>query len=329
MHASLRTALTLGALALITTASAKPDPYGKATLGMADVDGRLAVDAPISVGGLSLYPVIDRNASEIDAVFATVGEAMDRGTLKVDEDGSGSVSQLTVDNFGDEPILAIAGDVFFGGNQDRMIARDVVIPPNTQNVPIAVHCVERGRWEAGGDFAYGGRAEIALARAVQTAGSQDVTWATVTKLNAGKAAYVKSQGGDASRLSPSTETYRASMTGIPQAHATALTLMQELAQREHVVGVVVAYGGRVVASEIYSHPAQFSRHRSAAVAAVALEATSQPLRGAAPSSEVAALFLRDAVHAMDPTPQFRGEHTVSVATRSADGGLVRMASYAR
>ncbi|MCO4743808.1 MAG: hypothetical protein KC912_03400 [Proteobacteria bacterium] len=329
MHIALRSTLAIGMLTLVTAASAKPDPWGKATQGMADVDGRLAVDAPIQVGGLALYPVVDQRASEIDAAFATVGEAMERGALKVDEQDGGTVNQLVVDNYGDEPILALAGDVFFGGNQDRMIAHDVIIPPHSQSVPLAVHCVERGRWEAGGDFAYGGRAELTLSKAVQTAASQDVTWATVSKLNAGKAAYVSSRGGDASKLSPSTETYRASLTALPEAHATARALMLELAKRERVVGVVVAYGGRVVASEIYSHPAQFARHRNGAVAAVALEATSRPLRGESPPPQIAAAFLRDAVHAMEPTERFEGEHTVSVATRAPSGGLIRMASYAR
>lgn len=324
-----RTAVAFALLGLISAASAgKPDPWGKSSAGAADVNGRFSVDAPLTVGELAVYPVIDQATAELDLTYASVGEAMSHGALKVDEmAGGGSVDTLQVHNFGDEPILALAGDVFFGGNQDRIITRDVVIPPHSTSVPIAVHCVEQGRWQAGGDFAYGGRAELALSRAVQTSASQDVTWATVSKLNASKASWASHRGQDAARFAPSTDTYRASMSAGSDAHSTVLSLMQELAQRERVVGIVVAYGDRVVASEVYSHPVQFARHRDATLAAIVLEATAQPLSGEAPPATVAASFLRDAVGSADADPT--GRHTVSVATRGSEGEFVRLASYAR
>lgn len=325
-----RTTALFALAGVLAAGAAKPDPWGKSTDDMAEVNDRFAIDTPLTVGELAVYPVVDRAAAEIDLTYASVGEAMAAGALKVDEttDG-GTVGTLNVHNFSDEPILAIAGDVFFGGNQDRIITRDVVIPPRSVDVPIAVHCVEQGRWQAGGDFAYGGRAELALSRAVQTASSQDVTWATVSRLNAGKATWAKDRGLDASAYAPSTDTYRASMQAVPEAHATALALMAELAERERVVGIVVAYGDRVVASEVYSHPAQFARHREATLAAVALEATSRPLSGETPSPLVAAAFLRDAVQSVGPARRSTGEHTVSVATRGTEGEFVRLAAYAR
>ncbi|TNE84178.1 MAG: hypothetical protein EP330_30635 [Deltaproteobacteria bacterium] len=315
---------------ILVASAGKPDPWGKHADGMADVNGRFAIDAPLTVGELAVYPVVDRAAADLALTYASVGEAMAAGALKVDElqDGA-SVNTLQVDNFGDEPILLLAGDVFFGGNQDRIITRDVVVPAHTEDVPIAVHCVEQGRWQANGAFAYGGRAEVALSRAVQTAASQDVTWSTVSKLNSQKAVWATSAGRDARQFAPSTDTYQASMRAMPEAHATALSLMQELARRERVVGIVVAYGDRVVASELYSHPAQFARHRDASLAAIALEATSRPLSGEAPSPTIAAAFLKDAVDSLDAGPRANGEHTVSVATRGVSGEFVRLASYAR
>ncbi len=40
----------------------------------------------------------------------------------------------------------LGGEVIQGGKQDRMIARDFLVIPNSGKVDIAVYCVEHGRW---------------------------------------------------------------------------------------------------------------------------------------------------------------------------------------
>jgi len=62
--------------------------------------------------------------------------------------GSGaSVGTLVIDNKGDLPILVCAGTLVKGGNQDRQIGEDFVIP-SAQAVPVEAFCVEASRWTA-------------------------------------------------------------------------------------------------------------------------------------------------------------------------------------
>lgn len=305
------------------------DPWAKTLPGAMPVGDRLAIEAPIVAGEVAVFPVVDRAPAGEATTYAAVGEAMTRGTLKIDEvGGSGAVGQLLVHNFGDEPVLALAGDVVFGGNQDRIIAHDVIIPPHTDDQLISVHCVEQGRWASSGSFAYGGRAETALARAVQGKDSQEDTWATVAHLNEAKATWALSNGQDATSYAPSTGTYRASLQRMPEVRATALSMMQELARRERVVGIVVAHGGQVVASELYVHPAQFARHGEAALVAAAVSAVHGSGRGSVPTTAHAADFLAASLRALAEPHQASSGRPIAVSSHDADGSFVRMASYA-
>ena len=59
---------------------------------------------------------------------------------------SNSVNRLYVVNRSGKPLYLMAGEIVFGGDQDRIIAEETIIPPTEKPVPIAVFCVEQGRW---------------------------------------------------------------------------------------------------------------------------------------------------------------------------------------
>src|SRR5262249_9072314 len=92
----------------------------------------------------------------------------------------GSVNNLTVENRSSEYELFIQeGDIIKGGQQDRLIAVDMLLPPKSGVVPLPVHCVEQGRWSRrGGEavtqfnksdkFAVGNGLRLANASAQQT-----------------------------------------------------------------------------------------------------------------------------------------------------------------
>ncbi len=76
--------------------------------------------------------------------YLTLADAMKQDVVKVKE--TGSVNQLSIDNKSDHYIFIHSGDIVKGGKQDRTIAMDVIIPPNTKDVPLESFCVESGRW---------------------------------------------------------------------------------------------------------------------------------------------------------------------------------------
>src|SRR6202007_3273244 len=87
-----------------------------------------------------------------DAVVAEQGSYLRRtredggGTTSY---GSAQVNQLVLINRGKRPLLLLAGEVVSGGKQDRIIAKDRIIPIGAKPLPLDVFCVEHSRWTNG------------------------------------------------------------------------------------------------------------------------------------------------------------------------------------
>lgn len=58
---------------------------------------------------------------------------------------SGSVNTLIAKNISTDTIFIMAGEVVKGGKQDRVIGKDVVIPPGKE-INLSAFCVEKNRW---------------------------------------------------------------------------------------------------------------------------------------------------------------------------------------
>jgi len=278
-------------------------------------DTHLSLGAAVSWGGLTVWPVIDARADKRPSGdYTTLARALAEGTLAVKEMGSGgSVPQLMVHNTGKQTVLLTAGEVLQGGQQDRVLVKDVVLPPSPEPVPVAVNCVEQGRWSPGAtgiSFGYGGRGEVTLTRTVQAEKSQGATWATVAQLNAAKAKVVG--GPDAAELAPSSGTYMASLdqeTVRRHVEAGLAVLEPGFAGLQLVVGLVVAVDGKVRNAELYGHPSLFDKARADTLRGAALEAVSLDVHdkaASAPADQVAVLFLREALTAQQVAEEAEG-----------------------
>ncbi len=64
-----------------------------------------------------------------------------------------SVNQLVLVNRSKRPLLLLAGELVSGGKQDRIIAKDRIVAPGAEPLPLDVFCVEHGRWSTGSQFA--------------------------------------------------------------------------------------------------------------------------------------------------------------------------------
>src|SRR5439155_19494651 len=61
-----------------------------------------------------------------------------------------SVNELTIENVSREEVYVQSGDIVKGGQQDRMLVVDLILPPRSGKIPIAAYCVENGRWHKRG-----------------------------------------------------------------------------------------------------------------------------------------------------------------------------------
>lgn len=59
---------------------------------------------------------------------------------------SATVNTLYIQNISKDTIFVMAGEVVKGGKQDRVIAQDMILPPHSEKIDLAVFCVEKGRW---------------------------------------------------------------------------------------------------------------------------------------------------------------------------------------
>jgi hypothetical protein len=76
--------------------------------------------------------------------FLTLEEALEQKKVIVHE--TKNVNQLTIENVTpDIEIYIQSGEIVKGGQQDRTIAFDLILPPK-QKMPITSFCVEAGRW---------------------------------------------------------------------------------------------------------------------------------------------------------------------------------------
>jgi hypothetical protein len=116
------------------------DPAGAAP------DAGLKISEPVQHENLAIYLV--RGPSTPGAIPATLEEALLKKTIIVHE--TGSVSELQIENTGNEPVFIQFGDIVKGGRQDRVLTTSLLIPPNSGKVAIGAYCVEQGRWSKRG-----------------------------------------------------------------------------------------------------------------------------------------------------------------------------------
>jgi len=114
------------------------------------IDGGYRVLKPIQSGDLTLFPVVraDRRALPANQ-FLTLDEGLKSGEVEVTEAGKvrglvrsrgaatpwryagDQVNTLVLVNNSKRPLILLAGEIVTGGKQDRVIAKDRIVPPGT------------------------------------------------------------------------------------------------------------------------------------------------------------------------------------------------------
>lgn len=112
----------------------------------AQADEAPRISDPVVHDNLAIYFLKGKSAD--GPVPLILDEALAKGFVKVHE--TKTVSELQIENVGDQDVLVHAGDIVKGGQQDRVLTVTILVPPKSGRVPIASFCVERGRWSARG-----------------------------------------------------------------------------------------------------------------------------------------------------------------------------------
>jgi ARG/rhodanese/phosphatase superfamily protein len=322
--------------------------FGIATLGFATLgllcspgnptppakpDGDWRLLDPITYENLTVFPVVSSSGYDTGA-FLTLEEGLSRGEVTVREQGAEtmirdrdrgsvrpavqnyggpSVNQLVLVNHSKQPLLLLAGELVSGGKQDRIIAKDRIVPPGAEPLPLDVFCVEHGRWSSGAQFNAAStivhpsvREQAALKK------SQTDVWDAVTRGSTASLGGRSAAAAPAPRVPQSeiTETVTVeaptqSYSKIYSSHrvgASVDAVVSEMQRRfrretsglkgERVVGVVVAYGGEVAWSDIFASANLFEQYWNKLLRSYAVEAVARPTLREKASVEDAREFLQ-------------------------------------
>jgi hypothetical protein len=173
--------LTVFCVALVIAMTARGQRNESQTPSVADY----TVSGPYTHKNLTIFLLHGAGQSQSQAPL-TLQEAMKRKLVVVRE--TGDVNRLTIQNRSNQDVFVQAGDIVKGGQQDRVLALDLIVPPKSGRIPIDAFCVEQGRWNRRGNEAVAAfsASDNALASkdlkiAAKAKGSQGDVWANVSK----------------------------------------------------------------------------------------------------------------------------------------------------
>lgn len=265
------------------------------------------ISGPYTHKNLSVFLLHGKGAEDAAAArsgggtFLTLSEAITQRKVVVYE--TRTVNTLMIENLSGEEVFVQSGDIVKGGQQDRMLATDLILPARSGKIPISAFCVEQGRWSRRGTETvtqFSSANDRAATRELKLAAartrSQGEVWSEVAKaqakLGANVGASVNSRRSSSSlqltleneRVRATTDEYVKALAGIVSKHPGAL-------------GYAFAINGHVNSADVYASPALFAKLWPGLLKASAVEAIAELRAGraaAAARSEDVRSFIGEA-----------------------------------
>ncbi len=163
------------------------------------------------------------------------------------------VNTLSFENFSDQSIFLMSGEVITGGRQDRVIARDMIVPPRSGLVDIPVYCVEKGRWTGSTQkdkFQNYHEASMHLRQVIDREQNQNAVWGEISKENRRDQVRTNTDAYTAHAYSPEY---------IRRENEYLAFFNEKFMNKENIVGIVGVTGGVVMGCDIFASPDLFYR----------------------------------------------------------------------
>jgi len=265
--------LTLG-LSLLLSVSAQVRRSGSAQTSGSEY----RISGPYVYKNLSVFLIHGRDKIT-GKKFLTLQEALVQRKVIVYE--TKEVNTLAIRNVSSEEVYVQSGEIVKGGQQDRMLGVDLIVPPHSRKIPIAAFCVESGRWtrrggEASGVFSSSVDAAVTrdIKLAAKVANSQGDVWRNVAvaqdKLSATVGTRVNSAESESS-LQLAVENRRV--------QETADNYVKELSRivytKNNVIGYAFAINGKLNSADVYASGTLFKKLWPKLLKASAIEAMAE------------------------------------------------------
>jgi hypothetical protein len=209
-----------------------------------------------------------RKVSKDLGKYLSLQDAVTKGRIKITELNGGSVNTLQFENIGKDTIMVLAGEIVTGGKQDRVVGKDILLPPNSGKVEVPVFCVEHGRWTPNGNGesfkGYFGVSSAAVRKQAVVDKNQSGVWKNVAEMNA------------KNKVNPSTGTY----TALKNADSLNLEIDEYLKFFQSIVysdsnnlGFVAVTGDSIISCDLFASNSLFKSHANDLLKAAAVEAS--------------------------------------------------------
>jgi hypothetical protein len=240
--------------------------------------GEYRLSGPYTHQNLTIFLVHGKNLIR-NATFLTLQEALEMKKVVVYE--TQDVNELAIENFSNEDVYVQSGDIVKGGQQDRMLAVDLIVPPRSGKMAIAAFCVEHGRWSGRGNeraAVFSSSSDVAATKEIKLAAkrsnSQSGVWENVTvaqdKLSENVGTRVNSPVSTSS-LQLAVENHKVQET----ADSYVKALSKIVNRNDDVIGYVFAINGKVNSADVYASNELFKKLWPKLLKANAVEAIAE------------------------------------------------------
>ncbi len=283
------------------------------------------LEGPFTQDNLTVFLIHGKDKIK-GATFLTLQEALVQKKVIVRE--TRSVNELSIENISSEEVYVQSGDIVKGGQQDRMMAVDLILPPRSGKIGISAFCVENGRWRKRGSEEvtnFGSSANVIAGRdlklAAKSAESQGEVWRQVAvaqdKLSANTGTRVNGAASPTSfqlalenkEVQKTSDSYFKALAGI-------------INGKSDVIGYVFAINGKINSADIYASNALFKKLWPKLLTSSAIEAVAELRRGEkfdAPRPAEVQGFLNDSPKGSEKEKDVSSR--VQMVTRESDGSV--------
>lgn len=205
---------------------------------------------------LKLIPVLrkEENTTEYEDSIRTwisLKTGMKKGLVTLSERGEYMVDNINIvmiENNSGKPLHIKSGEIVVGGRQDRVFAKDTIIPPVPGPHTIPVYCIEENRWSHyEKKFSYGGNTSAGLQRLIDSSSNQTMIWNDIRS-------WLKTSN----QQSSSFAAFLHQKKTVDTSNAYIRYFLQKLPMIDsNTVGIIASTGHKILGADIFISPSLF------------------------------------------------------------------------
>ncbi len=246
---------------------------------------------PRTSGPLTVFPIVGGNGDGADYIL--LADAVEKGIARVTEESdSGNIPVIQIVNTGTTPLLGIQGEEYVGAKQNRTLNITVLAGKGITQIPVT--CVEQGRWDPSPEktFSAGSYESVAMRQMKSANIAENIKAHTTgfTKFRANQSAVWEAVDEVAAKhgVHSGTRSY-SDVLGSKHVTESVDDTISRIEMPAGTRGAVVAFGGRVMAADVFESPFVFERIWPRLLESYAFSAIGA--KGTPPSLEAAESFL--------------------------------------